>query len=176
MDTILSNPELLGKTLEVVNGVLSGKQQLALNPPPPTQTLPPNLSVEPSNEGSTLFKNGETKEVQKNVSEEEDMFKSIIKNQINNVLQKLAIIKEGIKNKEFENIAVAVDYVFAPAEIDMFIGYMEQFNINTADDLISTLNQFGINLENEINQIGKELLNDVIQYLNGEEIEEAKNE
>ncbi len=58
----------------------------------------------------------------------------------------------------------------------MFIGYMEQFNINTADDLINALNQFGINLENEIEQIGKELLNDVIQYLNGEETQEAKNE
>ncbi|MDQ7055005.1 MAG: hypothetical protein Q9M89_00210 [Persephonella sp.] len=44
----------------------------------------------------------------------------IVENQINNILQKLYVIKQGLENKDFENIAVAVDYVFAPAEIDMF--------------------------------------------------------
>ncbi|NPA52563.1 MAG: hypothetical protein GXO22_06680 [Aquificae bacterium] len=104
------------------------------------------------------------------------MIEFLIKSQVHNILQKLITIKEGLENKEFENLATAIDYVFAPAEIDMFIGYMEQFNINTADDLTKTLNQLGINLENEINQIGKELIDDVIRYLNGEEQKEVKNE
>ena len=99
----------------------------------------------------------------------------MITNQINNVLQKLMMIKEGLKNGEFENIPVAVDYVFSQAEIDMFLGYMEQLNINTADNLIKTLNKFGINLNQEINEIGKDLLNDVIKYLNSEE-EEVEEE
>jgi len=85
------------------------------------------------------------------------------------------MIKEGLKNGEFENIPVAVDYVFSQAEIDMFLGYMEQLNINTADNLIKTLNKFGINLNQEINEIGKDLLNDVIKYLNSEE-EEVEEE
>jgi len=59
--------------------------------------------------------------------------------------------------------------VFALTEIDTFLGYIEQFNKNTADDLIKTLNKFGINLNQEINEIGKDLLNDVIKYLNSEE-------
>ena len=54
---------------------------------------------------------------------------------------------------------------------------MEQFNINTADDLINTLNKFGIDLNQEINEIGKDLLNDMIKYLNSEEdTPEGKNE
>ncbi len=54
---------------------------------------------------------------------------------------------------------------------------MEQFNINTADDLIKTLNQFGINLNEQIEEIGKDLLDNVIKYLNSEEdIPEDENE
>ena len=54
---------------------------------------------------------------------------------------------------------------------------MEQFNINTADDLIKTLNRFGIDLNEQIEEIGKDLLDDVIKYLNSEEdIPEGENE
>ncbi len=180
LDIVLSNPELLGKTLEVVNSVLAGRQPL--NPPtsPPatavhSHSLPPTETVEPSIEGSTLLK--PEKKIQSNPTGEDEMIKMIVTNQINNVLQKLMAIKEGMNNGEFENIAVAVDYVFAPAEIDTFLGYMEQFNINTADDLIKTLNKFRIDLNQEINKIGKDLLNDVIKYLNSEEdTPEGKNE
>ncbi len=58
----------------------------------------------------------------------------------------------------------------------MFTAYMEQFGINSADDLINVLNQFGIDLSSEIEQVGKDILNDVIRYLNTEETEEEKDE
>ncbi len=58
----------------------------------------------------------------------------------------------------------------------MFTAYMEQFGINNADDLINILNQFGIDLSSEIEQVGKNLLNHVIRYLNAEEVEEGKYE
>ncbi len=58
----------------------------------------------------------------------------------------------------------------------MFTAYMEQFRINNADDLINVLNQFGIDLSSEIEQVGKDILNDVIRYLNTEETEEEKDE
>ncbi|NPA52676.1 MAG: hypothetical protein GXO22_07255 [Aquificae bacterium] len=169
LDTILSDPQLLTKTLEVINGIIARPQVVVKNP-----ALPEKVSVKP-------IKTEVEKDIQM-VSDtntnkgETDMLIKMIENQIGNIFNKLFVIKQGLENGEFENIAVAVDYVFAPAEIDMFIGYMEQFNINTADDLLNTLNQFGINLESEINQIGKELLNDVIKYLNGEEQEEEKDE
>ncbi len=54
---------------------------------------------------------------------------------------------------------------------------MEQFNINTAYDLVNTLNQFGIDLNQEIGEVGKSLLNDVIKYLNSKEkVGENENE
>ena len=58
----------------------------------------------------------------------------------------------------------------------MFTAYMEQFGINSADDLINVLNQFGIDLSSEIEQVGKDIINDVIRYLNTEEAEEGKDE
>ncbi len=54
----------------------------------------------------------------------------------------------------------------------MFTAYMEQFGINSADDLINVLNQFGIDLSSEIEQVGKDIINEVIKYLNSEEKEE----
>ncbi len=57
----------------------------------------------------------------------------------------------------------------------MFTAYMEQFGINNADDLINVLNQFGIDLSSEIEQVEKDILNDVIRYLNTEETEEEKD-
>ncbi|EDP73397.1 hypothetical protein, partial [Hydrogenivirga sp. 128-5-R1-1] len=73
-------------------------------------------------------------------------------------------------------LSVAVDYVFAPAEIDMFLGYMEQFNINNVDDLLNILSQLGIDLTQQIDQIGKDFVNEVIKYLNSEEEEEVEEE
>ncbi|MDQ7056683.1 MAG: hypothetical protein Q9M89_09635 [Persephonella sp.] len=98
----------------------------------------------------------------------------IVENQINNVLQKLYVIKQGLENKDFENIAVAVDYMFAPAEIDMFSQYMGQFSVSSADDLINLLNQFNIDLNAEIEKIGKDLIDDVIKYLKSEEGEDIE--
>ncbi|WP_457626965.1 hypothetical protein, partial [Persephonella sp.] len=173
LDTILSDPQLLTKTLEVINGIISRPQVVVKNPALPEKSSVEPVKTEVKKDVQILTDEKENKE--KNEGET-DMLTKIIENQINNIFSKLLIIKQGLENGEFDNIAVAVDYVFAPAEVDMFIGYMEQFNINTADDLINTLNQFGINLENEINQIGKGLLNDVIQYLNGEETQEGNDE
>ncbi len=153
LDTVLSDPQLLTKTLEVINNIIAKPQVIVKNP-----ALP---------QGQTK----EQKEKQEEKKGEKNMIMKVVENQINNIFSKLLVIKEGIESGEFENIAMAVDYVFAPAEVDMFAGYMEQFNINTADDLINVLNQFGINLEKEINQIGKQLLDDVIRYLKTEEPE-----
>ena len=44
------------------------------------------------------------------------------------------------------------------------------------DDLMNVLNQFGIDLSSEIEQVGKDIINDVIRYLNTEEQEEGKDE
>ena len=85
-------------------------------------------------------------------------------------------MKEGISAMEFENITAVVNYIFSPAEMDMFTAYMKQSGINSADDLINVLNQFGINLSSEIEQVGKDIINDVIRYLNTEEVEEGKDE
>ncbi len=104
------------------------------------------------------------------------MIKAILKTQIQNVFQKLLAVKEGISTGEFENIAFAVDYIFSPAEIDMFTTYIEQFGIKSADDLINVLNQFGIDLSSEIEQVGKDIINEVIKYLNSEEKEEVEDD
>jgi len=173
LDTILSDPQFLTKTLEVINGIISRPQVVVKNPALPEKSSVEPVKTEVKKDVQILTDEKENKE--KNEGEA-DMLSKIFENQINNIFSKLLIIKQGLENGEFDNIAVAVDYVFAPAEVDMFIGYMEQFNINTTDDLLNTLNQFGINLENEINQIGKGLLNDVIQYLNGEETQEGNDE
>ena len=53
----------------------------------------------------------------------------------------------------------------------MFTTYIEQFGIKSADDLINVLNQFGIDLSSEIEQVGKDIINEVIKYLNSEEEE-----
>jgi exonuclease VII large subunit len=163
IETILSDPELLKKTLEVVNNLLAKPTNGDL-----TQYLPAPKQMpavqNPSN----------TEPQESKIQQEGNMFKTFIQSQISNILQKLIAIKEGLKNGEFENVAVAVDYVFAPAEIDMFLGYMDQFNINTADDLINVLSNFGIDLSDEINHIGKDLLEDVIKYLNGDDVQEEK--
>jgi len=183
IETVLSDPQLLTKTLEVVNNILQKPQVIVKNPSP--QLPPPTQQTQPIKEEAKKVQMVEipSEQIEEELQEqqkqqgEDEMFMKIIESQINSIMQKLMIIKQGIENGDFENIAFAVDYVFSPAEIDMFIGYMEQFNINSADDLINTLNQFGINLNQEIEGIGKDLVNDMIKYLNSEEdIEEEEDE
>ncbi|MDQ7055004.1 MAG: hypothetical protein Q9M89_00205 [Persephonella sp.] len=51
---------------------------------------------------------------------------------------------------------------------------MGQFSVSSADDLINLLNQFNIDLNAEIEKIGKDLIDDVIKYLKSEEGEDIE--
>ena len=180
IETVLSDPQLLTKTLEVVNNILQKPQVIVKNPAPqlpqPTQEFQP-IKEEPKKVQMVEIPQEPQEEKQQPTQQgEEEMFMKIIEGQINSIFQKLLIIKQGLENGDFENLSVAVDYVFAPAEIDMFLGYMEQFNINNVDDLLNILSQLGIDLTEQINQIGKDFVNEVIKYLNSEEEEEVEDE